>query len=102
MNSLDTVIKTCKLIQRKYEKQKGEHSIEASYYRVLVKYLLLENKHKEAVKAAGKPIYHYFMYHLPEFSNSYFEWLYNPHNPVRFALETFDSIQEIWLEINYK
>jgi hypothetical protein len=29
----------------------------------------------------------------------YFLWLYNPYNPVRFAVETFDSIEEIRIEL---
>ena len=99
INKLDTVIKECIKIQKQWEKEKGKTSSEANYFEYIVKYLLLEHKYKEAVEKAGKPIYHYFMYYLPQFSTDYFVWLYSPYNPVRFAIETFDSIEEIRLEL---
>jgi hypothetical protein len=93
--TLDQVIKTFKQLIKQYEKD----SIERNYYEIIVKYLLLEHKHQEAVLKCGKPIYHYFKYSLPVRGRDYFEWLYNPHNPVRFALETFDSVEEIRIEL---
>jgi len=93
MNTLNDVIKAFNRIISQYDKD----SLEASYYRVIVNYLLLEHKHKVEVEAAKKPIYHYFMYHLPVFGNEYFEYLYHVYNPVRFAVETFDSIEVIRL-----
>lgn len=95
MYTLDQVIKKLKSIESKYPK----NSIQADYYNVIVKYLLLEQKYKEEVKQANKPIYHYFMHYLPQQDNKYFEHLYNPYNPVRFAVETFDSIEVIRQEL---
>ena len=91
MNSLNTVIKTFKRILKIYKKD----SIEYNYYTCIIKYLLLEHKYPYIVKQARKPIYHYFMYCSPKSTKDYFEFLYNPKNPVRFAVETFDSIEEI-------
>lgn len=68
-----------------------------SYYKIIQEYLLLENKYKDEVETSGKPILHYFLYRLP--STFSFEFLYNPYNPVRFAVETFDSIEIIKQEI---
>jgi hypothetical protein len=97
---LNSVIKRTNQIISEYKKHKGKESIEVRYYEILVRYLLIEHKYQEEVKKAGKPIYHYFMYKLPEFGNEYFQFLYNPHNPVRFALETFDSIESVRKELN--
>lgn len=99
INELNIIIKECKKIQKQWELQNGKDCIEANTFKILVKYLQLEHKYKIEVERAGKPIYHYFMYHLPVFSNDYFKWLYNPYNPIRFAMETFDSIEEIKQEL---
>ena len=93
--SLNQVIKEFK----KIIKQLPNDSLHKTYYEIIVKFLLLENKYSDQVKQAGKPIYHYFMYYLPDASLQYFEFLYNPYNPVRFAIETFDSIEEIRKEV---
>jgi len=100
MYTLDIVIKSFKTITKQYEKLKGVDCIEAHYYRIIVRDLLLEHKYSEQVENAGKPIYHYFKYQLPVFDNDYFLFLYNVYNPVRFAVETFDSIEEIRKELS--
>lgn len=94
--TLDQVIKTFKKLSKDF----SAGSIEKAYYDMIVKYLLLENKHSSIVLQSGKPIYHYFKYHLPQPGSEYFRFLYNPYNPVRFAMETFSSIQEIHDELN--
>jgi hypothetical protein len=101
MYSLNQVIKEFKKIIKQYELSSGTNSskIEIQYYKIIVKYLLLEHKFPHEVKRSKKPIYHYFMYYLPEFGTDYFNFLYNTYNPVRFAVETFDSIEEIKLEL---
>lgn len=98
MNSLDSVIKRLISIIKQYEKL-DKSGIEASYYRTILKYIKLEHKYPKQVESCGKPIYHYFKYHLPVFGTGYFEYLYNPYNPVRNAVETFDSIDEIRNEL---
>jgi len=93
MNSLDDVIKDFNALLKNYSKG----SIQHSYYSAITKYLKLEHKYKEQVETAKKPIYHYFKYKLP--STFTFGFLYHPYNPVRFAVETFDSIEEIKQEL---
>lgn len=95
MYSLNEVIKRFNSIIDQYKKSKGKDCIEVLYYSTIVKYLLLEHENKYAVIQANKQIYHYFTYSLPEFGNDYFEFIYHRYNPVRFAVETFDSIEEI-------
>lgn len=95
MNDLNTVYKTFQSIKNNYSKD----SVEYNYYNIIMKYLLLEHKYSKEVALANKPILHYFLYSLPYYSKDYFEWLYNPYNPVRFAIETFDSIEEIRKEL---
>ncbi len=100
--SLNEVIKKFKSIIQLYKKSKGikaSESVEIAYYEIIIKYLLLEHKYPYEVKKAKKPIYHYFMFCLPEFGTDYFNFVYNPYHPVRFAVETFDSIEEIRLEL---
>jgi len=92
---LNRVIKEFKSVIKKLPK----NSLQRKYYEIIVEYLLLEHKYPYEVKRAGKPIYHYFMYDLPKINNEYFEFLYNTYNPVRFAVETFDSIEEIRKEL---
>lgn len=99
-HSLNVVIKKMKQLIKLYEKTYGKDCIQANYYKIISRNLLLEHKYKDIVEKSGKPIYHYFMYSLPEYNNDYFYWLYNPYNPVRFACETFDSIEEIRIEFN--
>ena len=95
MNDLNTVYKAFQNIKNNYSKD----SIEYNYYNIIMKYLLLEHKYSKEVILAGKPILHYFKYYLPQYNKNYFEWLYNSYNPVRFAVETFDSIEEIKKEL---
>lgn len=95
MYSLNTVIKTFKEIIKLYKPD----SIEYRYYKIIVEYLILENKFSQIVLESNKPIYYYFRYNLPICSKDYFEYLYNQYNPVRFAVETFDSIEEIRVEL---
>ena len=95
MNDLNKVVKAFNSIIKSYP----DDSFEASYYKIIVKFLLLEHKYQKLVKDSGKPILHYFQYHLPEPTREYFEFLYHPYNPVRFAIETFDSIEEIRIEL---
>jgi hypothetical protein len=97
-NTLNDVVKAFKSIIKQYEATKPD-CLEANYYKYIVEYLLLEQKYPKQVADSGKPIYHYFKYQLPMFSTDYFLFLYNTHNPVRFAVETFDSIEEIRLEL---
>ena len=94
--SLDQVIKRFKSII----KDINNNDTQKYYYECIVKYLKIENKYKDVVEKSNKKIYHYFQYHLPVSGNDYFMFLYNPYNPVRFAIETFDSIEEIKHEIN--
>ena len=99
--TLDQVIKEFKRIIKSYENCKSgkDYSLQINYYNIIIKYLLLEHKHYDIVQKCGKPIFHYFKYSLPKNDRGYFEWLYNPYNPVRFAVETFDSIEEIRIEL---
>ena len=89
MNTLNQVIKDLKRLSKFCKKD----SISQKYYDILIKYLLLENKYKEQVEKSNKRILHYFLYKLP--SQTSFEFLYHVYNPVRYAVETFDSIEEI-------
>lgn len=104
MYTLDRVIKEFKTIIKTLKKDKLAISVTKdltiSYYEIIVKYLLLENKYQKEVNWAGKPIYIYFKYDLPRMDRGYFDFLYNPYNPVRRAVETFDSIEEIRNELN--
>ena len=93
MNTLNQVVKDLKRLSKSCKKD----SISQKYYNTLVKYLLLENKYKEQVEKSNKRILHYFLYMLP--SQSSFEFLYHAYNPVRYAVETFDSIEEIRKEL---
>ncbi len=95
-HTLDRVIKELTRIAHEFP----EDSVPHAYYKIIVKYLKLECKYKPIVLNCKKPILHYFEYSLPQSGNDYFVFLYNPYNPVRFAVETFDSIEEIRLEIN--
>ena len=103
MHSLDTVIKEFSSIIKELKKDKKiisiTHDMKILYYETIVKYLKLEHKYQDIVEKSGKPIYHYFKYSLPVEDTAYFEFLYNRYNPVRFAVETFDSIEEIRLEL---
>lgn len=96
MYKLDQVISEFNKIVKDFKPD----SIQYNYYKIIVKYLLIEHKHSDIVLSCGKPIYHHFQYSLPKHGNDYFEFLYNPYNPVRFAVETFDSIEEIRNELN--
>lgn len=95
MYTLEQVIKEFKRHIKLFTKD----SIQRNYYEIIVKYLLLESKHPQEVKDAKKVIYHYFQYDLPRYDTDYFAWLYSPQNPVRFAVETFDSIEIIRKEL---
>ena len=53
----------------------------------------LEKLDQERIEKSNKRILHYFLYTLP--SQTSFEFLYHVYNPVRYAVETFDSIEEI-------
>jgi hypothetical protein len=98
MHSLDTIIKQFKTISTQFKWD----SVEYAYYKAIIQFLILENKYPEIVKSSGKPLYHYFQYNLPQSGHDYFTFLYNVYNPVRFAVETFDSIEEIRLELSKK
>lgn len=105
MYTLDRVIKEFKSIIKQHKKDKGisvTKDMTISYYEIIVEYLLLENKYQKEVELARKPIYIYFKYDLPRIDSGYFEFLYNVYNPVRRAVETFDSIEEIRNELNKK
>jgi hypothetical protein len=93
MNNLNDVIKDINNILKTYKKDTIEHN----YFTILIKYLKLEYKYQKEVELSGKPIYHYFKYKLP--STFSFEFLYHVYNPIRFAIETFDSIEEIKKEL---
>jgi hypothetical protein len=95
-NDLNTVLKAFKKIIKELPKD----SLQSRYYSLICEYLLLEAKHQDIVNACGKPILYYFRYHLPNTSKEYFEFLYHVYSPVRFAIETFDSIDEIKNELN--
>lgn len=96
MNTLNQVIKS--FIKMKSWYKPGD--IEYDYYSIILEYLLIENKFKDAVKREGKLIYHYFMYLLPEHFT--FKYLYDTQSPIRFSIETFDSIEEVRLYLDYK
>jgi len=96
--TLNDVIKRFKSIISEYEKSK-DCDLQINYYKIIVKYLLIENKYKEIVLKSKKPLYHYFMYYLPQYGNDYFFFLYNTFNPVRYSCETFSSIEEIRNEL---
>lgn len=95
MYKLDKVIKEFKKISKEFP----EDSIARNYYEIIIGFMLIEHKHKDIVLKCGKPIYHYFKHKLPMRGREYFEWLYNPNNPVRFSVETFDSIEEVLEEV---
>jgi hypothetical protein len=98
MNDLNKVIKTFKFLIKNH---KNELAI--SYYKFIIKALLLEKEYPEECKASGKVLYHYFMYWLPSADkytsqktmNEYFEYMYNIFSPIRYTIETFDSVEEI-------
>lgn len=93
-NTLNDVIKSFKKLI-----SSSDNDLIKSYYSTIVEYLILESKYEDLVKKCGKPIFHYFQYQLPMGGNDYFLFLYNVYSPVRFAVETFDSIEEIRLEL---
>lgn len=88
MYTLNQVIKEFKKISLDFSKD----DIAINYYNVIIAFLLIENNHKDIVKQCNKPLYHYFMYHLPQPGREYFNFLYNVYHPVRFAIETFSTI----------
>ncbi len=104
--TLDQVIKEFKKIIKTLEsdskKFNKDYSLQINYYNTIIKYLLLEHKYYDIVQECGKPIFHYFKFSLPKIDSGYFDWIYNPYNPVRFAVETFDSIEEIRIELGRK
>jgi hypothetical protein len=95
MYKLDQVIKRFKTIAQEFP----ENDIARDYYNIIVGFMLIEHKHKDIVLQCNKPIYHHFQYNLPNRGREYFEFLYNPHHPVRFAVETFTSIEEVKDEV---
>lgn len=95
MYKLDQVIKEFKNISEEFP---AEH-MARNYYEIIVGFMLIEHKHKEIVLACNKPIYHHFQYSLPQRGNDYFLFLYNQYNPVRFSVETFDSIESVRQDI---
>ena len=96
MNILDKVIKDFKKAIPLWEKD----SWQKSYCEIILKYLILENKYKDIVLQSNKCIYYYFKYsHYNLTNKDYLDYLYNSYNPVRFAVETFDSIEEIKQEL---
>jgi hypothetical protein len=105
MNSLNTVVKTFHAVIKELKKDRNKNSnndIHIRYYEIIMEYLLIEHKYQDIVKQSGKPIYHYFKYSLPDTTLGYFYYLYSVHHPVRFAVETFDSIEEIKNELKQK
>ena len=69
-----------------------------SYFIILHNFLSLENKFIDEVKLSNKEINRYL--NLPKLSNPQdiidkFKELYDVNSKVRFALETFDSIEPI-------
>ena len=96
VNTLNDVVRAFKKILRDLPE---DDSLARNYYEIIVDFLLLEHKYAEQVDACGKNILYYFAHHLPVRGREYFEWLYNVHNPVRFSVETFDSVAEIREEL---
>lgn len=94
MNTLNSVIKRFNALIKE-----SDNNLQKEYYKIIVRYLLIEHSHQEDVDACNKQIYHYFKYQLPVRGNDYFLFLYNTYNPVRFAVETFDSIESIRKEL---
>ena len=56
MYKLDQVIKRFKEISKDFPK---EH-MAVTYYDIIIGFMLIEHKHKDAVLACNKTIYHYF------------------------------------------
>ena len=77
----------------------GLNDIEVAYYETIIKYLWIEELFQDEVDQAGKRIYYHFKYNPPEVYHEYFTFLYDRYNPVRFAVETFDSIESIRIYI---
>lgn len=88
-----------------YKDQSKEHSI-AAFFETVVDALVYEVVFPEEIKSAGKEI----LKHLGDLKpitddmseekkltiiQSEFERLYDPNHPVRFAIETLDSVEEV-------
>jgi hypothetical protein len=86
--------------------KKIERDLELKFYEHLLDGLIYELYFPEEIKSAGKEI----LKHLGKFKSqndemseeeklaiiqSEFERLYDPNHPVRFAIETLDSVEEV-------
>lgn len=77
--------------------------LESSYYKWIIIMLKLEDKYYDQVLRSGKSLKVYLK-DLPEGkscidNDEYFSYIYNRYSPVRFSVETMDSIEEIREEL---
>src|SRR5690606_36440921 len=87
-------------------KKQDHHTLTFSFFDSLLNSLVFEVHFPEEIKSAGKEI----LKHLEDLKpitddmseekklaiiQSEFERLYDPNHPVRFAIETLDSVEEV-------
>lgn len=89
-----------------WNKHKEKNTIEAKYFEFILDAIIFQLFLSEEIKSAGKEILIYLDDLIPitdEMSEeeklaiiqSEFERLYDPNHPVRFAIETLDSVEEV-------
>jgi len=81
------------------------YSSKSMYISILHKYCILELKYLKEVKEANKEILKYLKLCPPPRGmnpdlEDWFLYMYSRFNPVRFAVETFDSIEVIRKELS--
>lgn len=78
----------------------GDYGIQLSYFIIIHNFLLIENKYYNLVKMCNKELNNNL--NLPKLNTleevlDKFKELYDVNSPVRFSVETLDSIEEIRL-----
>lgn len=102
--SLNYNLKILELWIRKlvYEHDEGEPSVDlpVGYYVILHNWLLIENHFKDKINMAGKEVLKHMNLNTTDDPQEKFLELYDVNHPLRNAVETLDSIEEIriWLQ----
>ena len=80
-------------------------NLAVSYYKWIVKAIELEQEYYTICTTSGKNVYSHFQNWLPiepnwnqMDMNNFFLTIYDVNHPIRFSIETFDSIEEIRLD----
>lgn len=81
----------------------GDYDTAKTYFIILHNFLIIERMFAEDVKQAGKEINNNLdlsPLNTPEEVMNLFTTLYDQHHPVRFGVETLDSIEPIRVYLN--